>query len=71
MHFITHLVTKCWELNMLQSANYRDHICTFGKSWGLNTLQSVNHIDHPCTFEKVRTKSKIMVNHRNHPCTLL
>ncbi|MFS7901556.1 hypothetical protein Hanom_Chr01g00001061 [Helianthus anomalus] len=40
MHFVTHLVTKHWGLNVLQSTNDRDHPCTFGKSWGLNTLQS-------------------------------
>ncbi|MFS8005443.1 hypothetical protein Hanom_Chr13g01237401 [Helianthus anomalus] len=71
MHFVTHLVTKRWGLNALQSANPRDHQCTFGKSWGLNTLQSANHMDHPNTFEKVGTKSKNLVDHRDHPCTLL
>ncbi|MFS7951648.1 hypothetical protein Hanom_Chr07g00597581 [Helianthus anomalus] len=71
MHFVTHLVTKYWGLNVLQSANHRDHSCTFGKSWGLNTLQSAYHKNHLCTFEKLGAKSKILVNHRNHPCTLL
>ncbi|KAF5819959.1 hypothetical protein HanXRQr2_Chr02g0083501 [Helianthus annuus] len=52
MQFVTHFVSKRWGLNALQSENYRDHPCTFGKSWGLNTLQSANHMDHPCTFEK-------------------
>ncbi|MFS7894724.1 hypothetical protein Hanom_Chr00s001954g01690271 [Helianthus anomalus] len=47
MHFVTHLVTKRWGLNVLQSTNHRDHPCTFGKSWGLNTLRSANHRDHP------------------------
>ncbi|MFS8015048.1 hypothetical protein Hanom_Chr15g01351801 [Helianthus anomalus] len=54
MHFVTHLVTKCWGLNVLQSANHRDHPCTCGKSWGLNTLQSANHRNHSCTFKKTR-----------------
>ncbi|KAJ0483772.1 hypothetical protein HanIR_Chr13g0668391 [Helianthus annuus] len=31
MRFVTHLVTKCWGLNALQSANHRDHPCTYGK----------------------------------------
>ncbi|MFS7943429.1 hypothetical protein Hanom_Chr06g00500201 [Helianthus anomalus] len=53
MHFVTHLVTERWGLNVLQSANHRDHLCTFGKSWGLNTLRSANHKEHPCTFEIV------------------
>ncbi|MFS7980413.1 hypothetical protein Hanom_Chr10g00939191 [Helianthus anomalus] len=47
--FVMHLVTKHGGLNALQSANYKDHSCTFGKSWGLNTLQSANHKDHLCT----------------------
>ncbi|MFS7990438.1 hypothetical protein Hanom_Chr11g01058881 [Helianthus anomalus] len=71
MHFVMHLVTKCWGLNALQSTNHRDYLCTFGKSGGLNMLQSANRRDHPCTFEKLGTKSKILVNHRDHPCTLL
>ncbi|MFS8016028.1 hypothetical protein Hanom_Chr15g01363571 [Helianthus anomalus] len=32
VHFVTNLVSKCWGLNALQSANHRDHQCTFGKS---------------------------------------
>ncbi|MFS7922113.1 hypothetical protein Hanom_Chr03g00244921 [Helianthus anomalus] len=32
LHFVTHLVTKSWGLNVLQSANHKDHPCTFGKS---------------------------------------
>ncbi|MFS7994700.1 hypothetical protein Hanom_Chr12g01109141 [Helianthus anomalus] len=43
-------------LNVLQSANYRDHPCTFGKSWGPNTLQSANYRDHVCIFGKLGTK---------------
>ncbi|MFS7955908.1 hypothetical protein Hanom_Chr07g00648291 [Helianthus anomalus] len=59
IHFGTHLVTKHWGLNALQSANHRDHSCTFGKSWGPNTLQSANHRDHPWTlliFKRARKK---------------
>ncbi|MFS7993212.1 hypothetical protein Hanom_Chr12g01091401 [Helianthus anomalus] len=52
MHFVTHLATKRWGLNALQSANHKDHPCTFGKNWRLNTLQSANHKDHPCTLIK-------------------
>ncbi|MFS7972616.1 hypothetical protein Hanom_Chr09g00846911 [Helianthus anomalus] len=52
MHFVTHLVTKSWGLNVLQSANHKDYPCTFDKSWGLNVLQSANHKDYPCTFDK-------------------
>ncbi|MFS7959437.1 hypothetical protein Hanom_Chr08g00691101 [Helianthus anomalus] len=48
---------------MLQSANQKDHPCTFGKSWGLNVLQNTNHRDHLCTFEKLGTKSKILPKH--------
>ncbi|MFS7908812.1 hypothetical protein Hanom_Chr01g00087461 [Helianthus anomalus] len=58
-------------LKVLQSANHRDHPCTFGKSWGLNALQSANHRDHLCTFQKLGTKSKVLVKHRHHPSTLL
>ncbi|MFS7982431.1 hypothetical protein Hanom_Chr10g00962801 [Helianthus anomalus] len=47
LHFVTHLVG----LNALQSANHRDHPCTFGKSWGLNALQSANRRDHRCTLK--------------------
>ncbi|MFS7917659.1 hypothetical protein Hanom_Chr03g00191721 [Helianthus anomalus] len=35
--------SRSYGLNALQSANHRDHSCTFGKSWGLNALQSANH----------------------------
>ncbi|MFS7965261.1 hypothetical protein Hanom_Chr12g01069161 [Helianthus anomalus] len=55
MQFVTHLVTKHWGLNALQSANHRDHPCTFDKSWGLNKLQTANYRDHSCTFEKLGT----------------
>ncbi|MFS7923189.1 hypothetical protein Hanom_Chr03g00257751 [Helianthus anomalus] len=34
MHFVTHLVTRRWGLNALESENHMDHSCTFGKSWG-------------------------------------
>ncbi|MFS8020558.1 hypothetical protein Hanom_Chr16g01416941 [Helianthus anomalus] len=71
MHLVTHLIIKCWGVNALQTANHRDHLCTFGKSWGLNTLRSANHKDHPSTFETVGTESKILVNHMDHPYTLL
>ncbi|MFS7918965.1 hypothetical protein Hanom_Chr03g00207361 [Helianthus anomalus] len=47
-------------LNTLQSANHKDHPCTFSKSWGLNTLQSTNHQNHPFTFGRLRIKSKII-----------
>ncbi|MFS8006488.1 hypothetical protein Hanom_Chr14g01249731 [Helianthus anomalus] len=61
----------CGLLNLLQSANHRDHPCTFGKSLGLNALRSANHRDHQCTFGKLGTKSKTLLNHRDHSCTLL
>ncbi|MFS8017022.1 hypothetical protein Hanom_Chr15g01375381 [Helianthus anomalus] len=51
--------------------NYKDHMCTYGKSWGLNMLQTANHKDHPCAFRKLGTKSKILVNLMDHMCTLL
>ncbi|MFS7903862.1 hypothetical protein Hanom_Chr01g00029161 [Helianthus anomalus] len=57
------LACPSYGLSVLQSANRRDHSCTFGKSWGLNALQSANHRNHSCTFGKLGTKSKILVNH--------
>ncbi|MFS7899022.1 hypothetical protein Hanom_Chr00s040737g01774331 [Helianthus anomalus] len=64
------LLEKRWGLNALQTANHKDHPCTFGKRWGLNALQSANNKDHLCTFGKLGTKSKILVNHTDHPCSL-
>ncbi|MFS8035265.1 hypothetical protein Hanom_Chr17g01591001 [Helianthus anomalus] len=81
MHFVTHLVTKCWGLNALQMANHRelnalqsaysrDHSYTFGKSLGLNTLQIANHGNHPCTFGKSWGLNTLQsANHRDHLCT--
>ncbi|MFS7954973.1 hypothetical protein Hanom_Chr07g00636991 [Helianthus anomalus] len=58
-------------LNVLQSANHKDHPFIFGKRLGLNALQRANNRDHQYTFRKLETKSKILVNQRDHPCTLL
>ncbi|MFS7940205.1 hypothetical protein Hanom_Chr05g00461601 [Helianthus anomalus] len=50
MYLVTHLVPKHWGLKVLQSANHRDHPCTWQKL-GLNMLQRANHRNRTCTFK--------------------
>ncbi|MFS8005984.1 hypothetical protein Hanom_Chr13g01243871 [Helianthus anomalus] len=40
---------KSWGLSALRSANYRDHLCTFGKLVTKSKIL-VNQRDHPCTL---------------------
>ncbi|MFS7974982.1 hypothetical protein Hanom_Chr10g00875161 [Helianthus anomalus] len=46
---------KSWGLNTLQSANHKDHPCTFEKL-GTKFKILVNHKDYPCTLLKVLVK---------------